>query len=53
MNADVSTTTRISNRLEIANKFLGGLLEDVHVMLPAQGNEFRPWHSGQFRSHTA
>ena len=53
MNTDVSTTTRISNRLEIANQILGGLLEDVLAMVSAQGNEFRPWHSSQFRSHTA
>jgi hypothetical protein len=43
--------TRISNRLYFGNKFLGCLLEHADSMLAAQGNEFRAWHSCQFRSH--
>ena len=51
MSTDVSTMTRISNRLYVGNKFLGCLLEHADSMLAAQGNEFRAWHSCQFRSH--
>ena len=51
MSTDVSTMTRISNRLYVGNKFLGRLLEHTDSMLAAQGNEFRAWRSCQFRSH--
>ncbi len=53
MSTDVSTMTRISDRLYVGNRFLGRLLEHTESMLPAQGNEFRVWHSCQFRSHAA
>jgi hypothetical protein len=53
MSTDVSTMTRISNRLCVGNKFPGRLLEHTDSMLAAQGNEFRAWHSCQFRSHAA
>ena len=53
MSTDVSTMTRISNRLYVGNKFLGRLLEHTDSMQAAQGNEFRAWHSWQFCSHAA
>ena len=36
MSTDVSTMTRISNRLYVGNKFLGCLLEHADSMLAAQ-----------------
>jgi hypothetical protein len=53
MKADVSTMTRICDRLHIRSKFISGLLEKTDAMLPAQGEELGSWHSSQFRSHTS
>jgi hypothetical protein len=53
MKADVSTMTRICDRLHIRSKFISGLLENTDAMLPAQGEELGSWHSSQFRSHTS
>jgi len=53
MKADVSTMTRICDRLHICSKFIGGLLENADAMLTAQGEELGSWHSSQFRSHAS
>jgi hypothetical protein len=53
MKADVSTMTRICDRLHIRSKFISGLLENTDAMLPAQGEELGSWHSSQFRSHSS
>jgi hypothetical protein len=39
MKADVSTMTRICDRLHIRSKFISSLLENTDSMLNAQGEE--------------
>ncbi|MFM1904173.1 MAG: hypothetical protein RLZZ440_2073, partial [Planctomycetota bacterium] len=53
MKAEVSTMTRICDRLHIRSQFISGLLENTDAMLTAQGEEFGSWHSSQFRSHAS
>jgi hypothetical protein len=53
MKADVSTMTRICDRLHILSKLISGLLENTDAMLSAQGEKLGSWYSSQFRSHAS
>jgi hypothetical protein len=53
MKADVSTMTRICDRLHIRSTLISDLLENTDAMLTAQGEDVGSWHSSQFRSHAS